>query len=239
MVRTHVSKDAGHPWDGMKRPGFDILEIQADSVAEMDAAVAQAKAKFWQPWLIGTDEATGIPCGAMFKPCGIMKPWHDSPERPHPGCPRESVALAQGTQEIETFIPYESMSESERTAFDTRQGIAPGDRAKNDALLENERSGQKTVSQLKFFEITAAGFDASTDATDDLVFWVAAPTEDLVKKAIMDTGAAFCGEIDHIELVDADFTLPAQEMQLSSMLLQTASDHRNSSRPVHSRRPRP
>ena len=92
-VEFHVSRDAGHPWDGMDRPGFDILEIRTDTEIEMNALVAQAKAKFWQPWLIGTNENTGLPGGALYKPCDLNEPWHDSPEYPHPGCPRESAAI--------------------------------------------------------------------------------------------------------------------------------------------------
>lgn len=87
-TKMHVSKNAGHPWDGLKRPGFDLLEFEADTQAEADALVAQAKAKYWDAWLIGVSEATGLPGGVMFKPCDILEPWHDSPQHPHPGCPR-------------------------------------------------------------------------------------------------------------------------------------------------------
>ena len=39
-----------------------------------------------------------------------------------------------------------------------------------------------------------AGLDASSDATDDLVCWVAASSADAVKAAIEDPGARFCGD---------------------------------------------
>ena len=76
---------AGHPWDGAARPEFDHLYVQADTQAEMDAGVLAAKAKFWEPWLIGTNEETGLPGGVMFKPTGINAPWSDSPTQKHPG----------------------------------------------------------------------------------------------------------------------------------------------------------
>jgi hypothetical protein len=85
-IKTYVERNAGHPWDGRK--GFDVLHLQADTQPEMDQLVEAAKKKFWQPWLIGKSEETGLPGGAMFKPCDITSNWDDSPERPHPGCPR-------------------------------------------------------------------------------------------------------------------------------------------------------
>lgn len=86
--RTTVQRNAGHPWDGNKRPGFDLLRVQADTQEEMNALVVAAEKKFWRPWLIGINDATGLPGGAMYKPCDIKHDWHDSPEKPHPGCPR-------------------------------------------------------------------------------------------------------------------------------------------------------
>lgn len=82
-TRVSVSRNAGHPWDG--RPGFDLMELNADTQEEMDAAVKRAEAKFWSPWLIGTHETTKKPGGLMYKPSGIMEPWQDSYHQPHPG----------------------------------------------------------------------------------------------------------------------------------------------------------
>lgn len=84
----------------------------------------------------------------------------------------------------------------------------------------------------KCYEVTAAGFDASTDETDDCVFWVKAESEMHVIYAIKDTGANYCGEIPSSCLSDVDFTLPSQEMQFSSALLEKASLERNRNRPV-------
>jgi len=88
------------------------------------------------------------------------------------------------------------------------------------------------AAALKVFEVTAAGFDASSDETDDLVFWVAANSAEQVREAIKDTGAVFCGEVLGWSLNDAEFTLPAQAMGLSSALLEKASEHRNANRAV-------
>lgn len=88
-LRTHITRNAGHPWDG--RPGFDILELEADSKEELDAAVKAAEKMFWQPWLIGANIPSGVPGGVMFKPCDARAPWSDSPEKPHPGNVRNAA----------------------------------------------------------------------------------------------------------------------------------------------------
>lgn len=82
-VEVIVTKGHGHPWDS--RPGFDLLELRAETQAELNAAVASAAEKFWQPWIIG-EMADGRPGAALYKPSGIREPWQDSPDKPHPGC---------------------------------------------------------------------------------------------------------------------------------------------------------
>ncbi len=84
-LRVQVARGAGHPWFGEKRPGFDHLFIEGDSETERDAAVARAERKFWRPWILGTNGATGKPGGVLYKPSGATAPWHDSPKYPHPG----------------------------------------------------------------------------------------------------------------------------------------------------------
>lgn len=91
---------------------------------------------------------------------------------------------------------------------------------------------ESVLNGLKVFEVIAAGFDGSTDASDDCVFWVASTSADAVKAAIQDTGAAFGGEVLGWSLADADFHLPGQSMQLSTALLEKASDFRNRNRAV-------
>lgn len=83
---------------------------------------------------------------------------------------------------------------------------------------------------LKAFEITAAGFDGATDETDNLVFWVLAPSSAIVEKAIADTGAKFCGELPSECLPDVEFELPRQQIAFSSVLLEKASELRNQNR---------
>lgn len=94
IERTTVLRNAGHPWDRDIRPGFDLLFISVDNQSEMDALVEAAEKKFWQPWLIGFNEETGLPGGVMYKPCDIKADWHDSPDKPHPGCPRPLACTA-------------------------------------------------------------------------------------------------------------------------------------------------
>jgi len=70
---------------------------------------------------------------------------------------------------------------------------------------------------MKIFEVTAQGFDASTDETDDRVFWVKAENEAEVLAAITDTGAEFWNEIDVHSGVD--FALPADTEKLRDALM--------------------
>ena len=83
-VQIEVCRNAGHPWDG--RNGFDLMWIRGTGDAELQSVVTAAERKFWQQWLVGTCDATGNPAGLLYKPCAIRQAWHDTPERPHPGC---------------------------------------------------------------------------------------------------------------------------------------------------------
>lgn len=83
---------------------------------------------------------------------------------------------------------------------------------------------------LKVFEVTAEGFDGSSDQTDQLVFWVGATSADEVLTAIRDTGAKLCGQISDDCLPDVDFHLPGESMAFSSALLEKASEARNANR---------
>lgn len=97
------------------------------------------------------------------------------------------------------------------------------------ATIINE---DKATSGLKVFEVTAAGFDGSTDETDDDVIWVAALSQADVEKAIADTGAKLWGEVTHWTPYVFDFTVPGQAAQLATALLEAASEARNKNRPV-------
>ena len=89
--QIRITRDTGHPWDG--RPGFDIMEVEADSAPVMDRVVAVAREKFWNPWLVGLCEDTGLPGAVFYKPCDIMAPWSDDPTSPHPGRVRQPCAV--------------------------------------------------------------------------------------------------------------------------------------------------
>ncbi len=71
---------------------------------------------------------------------------------------------------------------------------------------------------LHTFEITAAGFDGGSDATDDRVFWVQAESAEVVQQAIAGTRAIF-----HHETIDGgsdiDFRLPADFDVMRSALI--------------------
>jgi hypothetical protein len=70
---------------------------------------------------------------------------------------------------------------------------------------------------MKIFEVTAQSFDASSDETDDRVFWVKAESESEVLAEINGTGAQFCKEIDVGS--DVDFILPSDAGKLRNALM--------------------
>lgn len=69
---------------------------------------------------------------------------------------------------------------------------------------------------MSIFEITAAGFDATTDDTDHLVLWIEAPSPESVKEVLDDMGATFSGEVK-VD-ADVDFTLPGDRYRLRARL---------------------
>lgn len=73
---------------------------------------------------------------------------------------------------------------------------------------------------MKTFEITAAGFDAASDDTDDRVLWVR--LEDQSEKYLGQLagfyGASLAQELHGIDAADIDFTLPGDEKQLRESL---------------------
>lgn len=79
---------------------------------------------------------------------------------------------------------------------------------------------------MPIYEVTAAGFDASDDATDDRVFWVEARDASIVMKSIETTGAKFCGEVDlgYYPVAFIDFKLPQQDSSFQRYLLRFASE---------------
>lgn len=71
---------------------------------------------------------------------------------------------------------------------------------------------------LTTFEVRAKGYDDTTDETDHLVFWVNAPSVDLIEQAIEGNGAGFY----NTTLVEGDedisFWLPRQMAELRAAL---------------------
>lgn len=77
----------------------------------------------------------------------------------------------------------------------------------------------------KVYEVTAAGFDASSDETDHLVFWIASPSFEILQQVIAGTSAKYCGEVDGWDGDDIDYYLPSQSAQLCADLNPLASPH--------------
>lgn len=78
----------------------------------------------------------------------------------------------------------------------------------------------------QIYEVVAAGFDASTDETDNRVHWVSAVDRAQVIEAIRDTGASIA-DVLGASFLDIDFALPGEALQLQTALLEWASVERN------------
>lgn len=97
MLQKHLTRTAGHPWDG--RPGFDLMEFQCETNQECRRFVDAAQAKHWHPWMIGhsLDQPADAYSptfpfgGVLYKPSGAMAPWSDHPDAPHPGATTAST----------------------------------------------------------------------------------------------------------------------------------------------------
>lgn len=84
-INVDIRREVGHPTDD--RPGFDLMEIKADTESELEKAMHAAKQKFWECWICGINDKTGVPTptAIMYKPSGIKESWEDSLKDPHPG----------------------------------------------------------------------------------------------------------------------------------------------------------
>lgn len=123
------------------------------------------------------------------------------------------------------------VDDNEQTRLDAIQRLAswsPARAEKLDDLLAEAKSLFPTApvgftqGMLRTFEVTGAGFDGGTNATDDRVFWVQALSADLVRQAIDGTGAEFHDAIDGDS--DIDFRLPAEIGELREALIRCLSD---------------
>lgn len=69
-IQVHVTRDFGHPWTREK--GWDLMEVKADTEADMDKMIAKAESKFWNTWI---RDNTGNISAVLYKPAGIMRKW--------------------------------------------------------------------------------------------------------------------------------------------------------------------
>ena len=77
---------------------------------------------------------------------------------------------------------------------------------------------ETVVRGLTTFEVRAKGYDDTGDETDHLIFWVNAPSVDLIKQAIEGTGAGFYDTILVEGDEDISFWLPRQMAELRTAL---------------------
>lgn len=69
---------------------------------------------------------------------------------------------------------------------------------------------------LSYFEVTAAGFDGSTDETDDRVLWVSAANLLDVERLVVGLDANVVPLPDYFSGEDLDFELPRQNAEFVS-----------------------
>lgn len=74
-----LTRKFGHPWH--RGGDWDLLEMTAPSIPEMEAMVKKAESKFWQVWIKGvaTINDKETPACVMYKPSGAMFEWEDNP----------------------------------------------------------------------------------------------------------------------------------------------------------------
>ena len=66
----------GHPLD--LKPGWDLLDILADTPEERDRLVSAAERKHWRVWICEPGKRNAV----LYKPHGAMGPWHDDATLP-------------------------------------------------------------------------------------------------------------------------------------------------------------
>jgi hypothetical protein len=75
MAYQHqLTRNAGHPFT--REAGWDMLEVQAESEAELSAYIAAAAKKFWKVWI---RDNTGARRAALYKPSNAAVDWNDEP----------------------------------------------------------------------------------------------------------------------------------------------------------------
>lgn len=139
VVHQHLTRQGGHPWDGERRPGFDLLEIHTEDKAACDLFVERAKKNFWSVWLVGMQEGGAGFGGLLYKPSGIDHPWEDTPQKPHPGHVLESSHFSDRPCAAPGLVSYRCKG---------RFGwIMIGARDAEDALREAKRSSDSATAE--------------------------------------------------------------------------------------------
>lgn len=115
-----------------------------------------------------------------------------------------------GSRNLQRKRPAPSGGHCEDCKWSARSGYG-----KCDGCLALDEAAE-VHSQL-VFEVTASGFDARDDKTDDRVFWVQAVSEESVTEGIRGTGAVLRGVVDCNS--DVDFRLPDDLESMRDRLL--------------------
>jgi hypothetical protein len=149
-----------------------------------------------------------------------------APEKGQDMTPKEALdELLERVDDLCNWLDYEFKCEP---AVETEIKRLNGARIRYMAAIERERRANLVQN---VYEVTAAGFDGSTDATDDRVYWVTAPDVLTVLDAIKDTDAQYTGRLDcPVDKSAVDFDLPRLKIAFSEKLLEWASVERNKNR---------
>lgn len=80
-VKRTINKYCGHPMD--QSPGWEGMNIIADTKSELEMAIAMAGKRYWELWIVGTVgyESDLKPAAYLYRPKGARKPWSDTADR--------------------------------------------------------------------------------------------------------------------------------------------------------------
>lgn len=194
-----------HCADGTIEWGYCFKQLGSDDV-EFDLAIAGAK----------LDEATDARMQADF----ARLEWAAKAVCAAPGHSAALAKVDQAFDGLNSLLDSSGALEAEgtqRAVYTLRLAIveALGDELRISAARDS-------LVGMKTFEVTGYGFDASTDSTDDRVFWVKAQNHDEVRQALAGTNATFHDTIDADDSID--YYLPAQAGLLNAKLLEFEVD---------------
>jgi len=82
-VKVNRNKKCGHPWN--QSPGWEGLNVIADTAHELTAYISRAKKRFWLIWFIRSvgDPADQKPAAYLYRPRWIKQAWGDPQEMPY------------------------------------------------------------------------------------------------------------------------------------------------------------